>query len=269
MSKILTSIAIGASLLVSACSTTPPLGKDYTALRAANPRSILVVPVINHSNETEAADLFLTTLPVLLGERGYYVFPTNLSKKLIEDGGLSDPQLVHSTATPKLASLFGADAILYLEILEWKTTYAVLSAGTQVKFLYTLKDGRTNNLLWQDERTAFYSSQSSSGNILADLIATAIVAAMNNANSDYTPVAMLANGIAISTDGQGLPFGPYSPARTQNEVKFPANGSGSFSNATLSAVSFPVDGKELAGKQAPEPVKVPKTESIKPDPAQK
>jgi hypothetical protein len=243
-------LSIAGGLLLMGCATTPPPGKDFTAFEAARPRSILIAPVVNHSTETEAADLFLTTLPILLGERGYYVFPTHMSKRLMEDDGLADPMLVHGTASPQVAGLFGADAVLYVEVLEWKSTYAVVSSGIEVKFLYTLKDGRTNNLLWQEERQAVYSQTPNSGNIFADIIATAVVAALNNARSDYTPVAMVANQAAITIDGQGLPYGPYSPLATQNEVKFPSSGSGVLSNSTISAISYPVEGKSFAGKQA-------------------
>lgn len=252
MKKSLTLLAATSTLFLAACTTTGPVGKDFTAFQAARPRSILVVPVINHSNETEAADLFLTTLPVLLGERGYYVFPVNMSKKLIESDGLSDPSLVHGAATPKIAGLFGSDAVLYVEVLEWKATYAVVSSGIKVKFLYTLKDGRSNGLLWQEERTAEYSKTANSGNIFADMIAAAVTAALDNGRSDYTPVANLANAVALTVDGQGLPYGPYSPLATQNEVKFAASGSGIVSNSTLSAIAFPVDGKSLASKQIAE-----------------
>lgn len=251
--KLATSLLVAVSAITLAgCATNAPTGKDFSAFEAARPRSILVVPVVNHSSETEAADLFLTTLPVLLGERGYYVFPVNMSKRLMEDDGLADPMLVHGTPSPQVASLFGADSVLYVEVLEWKSTYAVLSSGITVKFLYTLKDGRTNQLLWQEEREAVYSQSSNSGNILVDLVATAIAAAADNARSDYTPVAMVANQAALTVDGQGLPYGPYSPLATQNEVKFAATGSGLVTNSSLSAIAYPVDGKDFAQKQEPE-----------------
>lgn len=252
--KRIFSLAIAPALLLAGCATAPPT-KDFSALQAARPRSLLVVPVINHTNETEAADLFLTTLPVLLGERGYYVFPVSMSKKLIEGDGLADASLVHGALTPRIAGLFGADAVLYVEVLEWKATYAIVASGIQVKFLYTLKDGRTNNLLWQEERMAQYSKSANSGNILADIVAAAITAAMDNGRSDYTPVANMANLAALTVDGQGLPYGPYSPLATQNEVKFAATGSGVITNSTLSALAFPVEGKALAVKQALEPAK--------------
>jgi hypothetical protein len=47
--------AVGAVSLAG-CATTPE-PKDFTAYNAEMPRSILVVPVVNHSNEVDAADL--------------------------------------------------------------------------------------------------------------------------------------------------------------------------------------------------------------------
>lgn len=87
---------------LTACGSTTGVNRlDYTRFNEAAPHSVLVVPVINHSNETQAADLFLTTLAVPLAERGYYVFPTNMSKKLIDNEGLSDPGLVHASQPRK------------------------------------------------------------------------------------------------------------------------------------------------------------------------
>lgn len=246
--KLLRTACVALLASLAAACATAPAPKDYTAFNTAKPRSILVVPVINHSPETEAADLFLTTLAVPLAERGYYTFPTNLTKKLIENDGLSDPQLVHSAQTPRLAGLFNADSVLYVEILDWKSQYVLTSSNIVVKFLYTLKDGKSGNLLWQDEQSYTYSKSAQSGNIFADLIANAVVAAIDNARSDYTPVAMQANALALTIDGQGLPFGPYSPAAASNAKRFPALGNGHVSNATTQAVSHPVAPAGVAGK---------------------
>jgi len=225
---------------LAACAAKP-IPKDYSAFYGSNPRSVLIVPVINHSAETEAADLFLTTLAVPLAERGYYVFPTNMTKKLIENDGLSDPQLVHTAATPTLARLFNADAILYVEILDWKAQYVVTSSNIVVEFLYTLKGGKDGSLLWQDQQKFTYSASANTGNIFADIIAAAIVSAIDNARADYTPVAIQANVAALLIDGHGLPYGPYSKVKDKNGTLFPASGTGQISNASTQAVAFPAD----------------------------
>lgn len=255
--------ALGFGLWVAACASAPET-KDYTALRAANPRSVLVVPVINHTTEVEAGTLFLTTLAVPLAERGYYVLPVTASRKVMEGSGLGDPGLVHRSPTPLLAGLFGADSVLYVEITEWAAKYQVVSSGISVGFVYTLKDGRTDRLLWQDQQSIFVQTSGGSGNIFGDMIAAAITAAVDNTRADYTPVADMANAAALTTVGQGLPFGPYAPQVADNARLFPATGSGRLSNATRSTLAWPLAG-EGAPTDSPSP---PPPEATPPAPEQ-
>ena len=214
---------------------------------------MLVVPVVNHSNEAEAANLFQTTLAVPLAERGFYVFPTNMSRKLIEDDGLSDPGAVHAAPTQAIAKLFGADTVLYVEILDWKSHYVVTASNIEVKFLYTLKSGKTGAVLWQQEQPFVDSTSANSGNIFADLIANAVTSMIDNGRADYTPVAMAANAAALLPEGQGIPFGPYNPANSDNGKLFPATGSGMVSNATTHAISAPDGTTPPAPPPAPTP----------------
>ena len=244
MLKVKAFIVILSAIVLSACATAPD-PKDFTTFISADPHSILIVPVINHSEEVEAADLFLTTLAVPLSEKGYYVFPTNMVKKVMEEDGLGDPLLVHSADTTRLGELFGADSIIYVEILEWTNRYNVLAAGVQVHFLYTIKDGRDGKLLWQDEQNLYVDkSQGGGGNGLAGLIATAIVAAVDSVSSDYTYVANSANAAALYAPGQGIPAGPYSALYQNDTTEFPANGSGRISDASTSATSYQADPNE-------------------------
>ncbi|MBT5767637.1 MAG: DUF799 family lipoprotein [Kordiimonadaceae bacterium] len=244
MSKLKLTMLVVTAAMLSACVSTPN-SKDFTTFIAADPHSILIVPVINHSAEVEAADLFLTTLPVPLSEKGYYVFPTNMVKKVMEEDGLGDPMLVHTADTTRLAELFGADSVLYVEILEWTNRYSVVAAGVEVHFIYTIKDGRDGKLLWQDEQKLYVDrSGGGSGNVFADMIVTAIVAASDSLSSDYTYVANGANAAAIYTPGQGIPAGPYSALYQGDKNDFPANGSGMLSDATVSAASYQADPNE-------------------------
>ena len=49
---------VGLLFLSLGCAAAPPQ-KDYTAFRAANPRSILVIPVVYNTTNVEAPGLFL------------------------------------------------------------------------------------------------------------------------------------------------------------------------------------------------------------------
>ena len=110
-----------------------------------------------------------------------------------------------------------------------------------MKFLYTLKDGKTGNLLWQREQAGSYSTSADSGNLLANLIANAITSMIENGKADYTPVANQANAAALLVGGTGLPYGPYSPQKKFNNKEFPATGTGKLSDAKTKAASYPVD----------------------------
>lgn len=200
---------IFALVFIVGCASVPK--KDYTKLNAASPRSILVVPVVNRSVNVDAPNYFLSTISIPVAEQGYYVFPVNLVKRILEDNGLSDADMVHNSPTQKLASLFGADAVLYITINRWDARYFLLSTTITVQLDYVLKEGKSGDVLWSDSRIVQYTPQgSSSGNIFADLIVDAAIAAINKAAPNYIPLAKQANWEAFKYPGPGIPPGPYS-----------------------------------------------------------
>ena len=212
-------------LSMTACVASPPFQSyDYTAIQQSDPRSILVVPVVNNSNETDAADYFLTTIAFPLAERGFYVFPTNLVKRTMEADGLGDAGMVHQADPVRVAELFGADSVLFVEINKWESQYQVLAASIVVDFKYRLVDGKTGALVWQRESDFVWQRSGGSGNLLGDLIATAITSAMDSVSSDYTALAYAANNQALLVAGRGLPPGPYSPTYQQEDELFPSTG---------------------------------------------
>lgn len=226
MNIIKSTLVICSVFLLAACSAQTIEPIDYTAFRDSAPRSILVLPVVNSSNEAEAADFFLTTAPIPLAEKGYYVFPVNMVKKSMENDGLADASMVHAADPTRVGELFGADMILYVEILEWDSKYALVSSGIKVAFQYKLVDAHTGNNLWHNTASYIHDTSGNSGNIFVDLVVTAITAAANNMRSDYTKLAVTANNLAFITPSRGLPAGPHSPNFNQDLEAFPRTGSG-------------------------------------------
>jgi len=209
-----------ALLLATGCAK-PVASKDYTKFRSEDPASILVVPVINRSVDVTAPDYFLSTLAVPLAERGYYVFPTYMVKRMLEDDGLSDASLVHSADARKLGSLFGADAVLYVTINKWDAKYAVLSTSVEVDFDYLLKSGKTGEELWRSHQARVYVPQShSTGNPLADLISMAVSAAATKAAPNYMPMARQSNQLAFYPAHQGLPDGPHGESHSKDKDQY-------------------------------------------------
>lgn len=195
-------------VLTSGCVATMP--KDYTKFYNASPKSILIVPVVNRSVEVSAPDYFLSTITIPVAERGYYVFPVNTIKRVLEDDGLSDADLVHNAPTQKLCELFGSDAVLYINIEKWDAKYMVFSTQVTVELSYSLRDGKTGDELWGEKQTMVYVPQNqSTGSPLGDLIVMAVNAAVTKAAPNYMPLAKQANANAFIYPGPGIPNGPY------------------------------------------------------------
>lgn len=199
--------------IVSGCATAPK--KDYAAFRAADPHSILIVPVVNRSLDVNAPDYFLSTLTIPVAERGYYVFPVDIVKHLLENDGLADADLVHNADTMKLCSMVGSDSVLYVSIERWDAKYMVITTQVTVDFDYKLKDCKTGDVIWTERKGMVYSPQQnqSSGNIIADLVVMADAAAITKGAPNYMPMSQQVNA-ATFADPQtgGLPAGPYLPA---------------------------------------------------------
>lgn len=195
---------------VAGCAQSPP--KDYLPeFHARKPGSILVIPVANRSVDVEAPLAVLSTLPRLLAEKGYYVFPVNTVKTLLEFEGLYEAAEVHATPAPELAELFGADSILYVTVHEWTTQYVFVHAKTIVDLEYTLvsSDGQQ---LWSARKRLTHSpeTKSASGSRTTDLIVAAIGAAIERFDPEFMPLAREANKQVFLQGRTALPPGPYA-----------------------------------------------------------
>jgi hypothetical protein len=166
---------------------------------------------MNRSVDVTAPDYFLSAVPVPLAERGYYVFPVNLVKRLLEDDGLADPGMVHAADPAKLASMFDADAVLYITIERWQAQYMLIDTSVTVAASYVLKDGHTGETLWSGSAAEVYKSSSQAGNDAASLIVAIIAAAVTKAAPNYMPLARQANMHVLAFPGPGFPSGPYHP----------------------------------------------------------
>lgn len=198
-------------LMLSGCAARSPDQSYLVPLHEARIKSILIVPVQNNVIDVLAPTSVLATLPYSLAEKGYYTFPVNTVKTLLEAEGYYEAAEVHNAPAEQLASLFGADSILYVTIHEWDAKYILLSTTTEIDFEYKLVSANSD-LLWQARKQLAYSpqQQNSTGNPLVDLVAMAITAAIERAAPNYLPLTRTANAQAFSGPGTALPPGPYS-----------------------------------------------------------
>lgn len=197
------------TVVLTGC-VTAPVKNDLSAFKAAAPRSILVVPAVNKSLDVDAPNYLLSTLTIPLAEKGFYVYPVNTAKFLLEQEGFYEGEQIHNQPPEMLANLFGADAILYVTINRWDAKYAIIATTVTVEFDYRMvyKDGTE---IWKAKQAMAYSPQSnnSTGNPIADLIVLAVNAAITRAAPNYLPLTQQANQQVFVLGPNAIPNGPY------------------------------------------------------------
>lgn len=198
-------------LLIAGCAGQIKEKKDLSSFHSAAPRSILVIPSVNKSLDVDAPNYLLTTLTIPLAEKGYYVFPVHTVKTVLEQEGFYEGERIHSQPPEVLASLFGADAILYVVINRWDAKYAVLSTLVTVDFDYKIVS-KTGVEIWRAKKTMQYSPSNNNqqGHPLAILIASAISAAATRAAPNYLPLTKQANYQVFWMGPDAIPNGPYA-----------------------------------------------------------
>lgn len=201
-----------AMALLAGCAA--PVKTDYTALRAAKPLSILVLPPVNDSNDVNATFSMLSQATYPLAEGGYYVMPVALVNETFQQNGMTVATDMHEVPVAKLKEIFGADAALYMKITKYGTTYTVLSSAAVVSAEARLVDLSTGTLLWSGRASASSDeNNNNSGGGLAGLLVTAIVKQiLNNVTDASHNVAGITSTRLLSAGTpNGLLYGPRSP----------------------------------------------------------
>jgi hypothetical protein len=213
-------IALLTVLLVSGCASTRT-AMDYSAFKQSNPKSILVLPPINHSTEVIAPYAVLATVTVPLAEAGYYVFPVALVDETFKNNGLTIAEDIHAVSPKKLHEIFAPDAVMYLEIEQYGTSYAILSSDTVVVVKAKLVDSRTQTVLWQGRASAASSEQNdgNSGGIVGMLVEAAVTQIMETVMDTGFDIAGIASARLLSAGTpNGLLYGPRSPKHGKEQT---------------------------------------------------
>ncbi|MGB7301224.1 MAG: GNA1162 family protein [Burkholderiaceae bacterium] len=216
-SRVLLSAMAAAALLTTGCATAPAKDNTPSLMSQYKPRSILILPPIDNTIEVDASYKYLPTVTRPVAERGYYVFPVAVVDRLMRENGLPGPAEMHAVSRDRLRDVFGADAVLYLSLSKWGSSYSVLDSSTRVTVSGRLVDLKTGTELWQGQGTAADSSSSSNQGGLAGLLVGALIRQIASSVSDNSPqVARAANaslfGRGVGTAKGALPAGPYRVA---------------------------------------------------------
>ncbi|WP_293227300.1 GNA1162 family protein [Moritella sp.] len=203
-------IAITIILFMSGCATTtttkeaafPDMYSDV------NRQTMLIVPIINETTAAEAPDFLNATVAQPLADKGYYVLPVPIVNNIFKEAGIIDGAQLKGIPFSTYKDKFGAESVLFIKLTSWETNYMVISGNVTVGMEYILVSAETNNVLWSYKNTFVLDTSGSSGNLIADLIVTAI----STAATDYVPVARRVHANAVTT----LPVGKYHPKYLQD-----------------------------------------------------
>lgn len=204
---ILGLIIIGVSSFLFSCSKVITKNEAFPRMYEEKPISILVLPPINETTAAEAKEYYNTTIAEPLSQTGYYVFPIEVVTAVLNSEGLYDTEILDESSIPKFKEYFDADAVLFIKILKWDTSYYVVGGNMVVDVAYKLISTKTSNILWAYEGEIKVDTSGDSGGAggLAGLLVKVASTAVKTASTDYVPMAKKANVEALIT----IPFGKY------------------------------------------------------------
>ena len=195
-------IALLFLVVLSGCQTTQiTKGEAFPNMYNEKPKSILVVPAINLTTAADAAALYATTIAKPLAEAGYYVFSIPFVEQFLQREGITDGQQVSNIPLSKFKEMFDADTILFVTLNSWDTNYYVTGGNVTVGAKFELKSTSSNQTLWQYDDIVAHNTSGNSGNLIADIISTAITTAL----VDYVPIAHIVNQRIVNS----MPVGKY------------------------------------------------------------
>ena len=200
------------ALFFNACALSEPEIYDYSALQQAKPRSILVLMPTNETTEVDAGAAVLANAIYPLSEAGYYVFSPALVHETFKNNGIYEASEIQNVSAHKLRQIFGADAVLYMDVVKYGTSYMLLNSVSVVVVNARLVDLRSGATLW--EGSAQVSDDSSRGsNDLVGMLISAVIKQVGDTITDAGyKLSASADAILLGQNcNKCLLYGPYSP----------------------------------------------------------
>ena len=201
-----------AVLFLGACAGSQPEVYDYSAFLQTKPRSIVVMMPTSDSAEIKASAAVLANALYPLSEAGYYVFSPALVHETFKNNGIYEASEIQNVSAHKLRQIFGADAVLYLDVVKYGTSYMLLNSVSVVAVNAKLVDLRSGATLW--EGSAQVSDDSSRGSSdLVGMLISAVIKQIGDTVSDAGyKLSASADAMLLGQNcNKCLLYGPYSP----------------------------------------------------------
>lgn len=209
--------ALSLAAVLAGCATQQHSSIDYSALRAAKPATMLVLPPLNDSPDVKATATVWAHATRPLAEAGYYVLPVTLVNETFRQNGVTTSHDAHQIPYAKLHEYFGADAGVYIKVKRYGTSYAVISTQTRVDVEAEVVDLRTGQSLWKGSAFSTSGEQSSGGSVAAILVSALVSQVVSTTTDAAANHAVIANARLFSPlRRDGLLPGPRSPQYGQD-----------------------------------------------------
>ena len=200
------------AIFFTGCSVKDPEPYDYSAFLQKKPHSILVLMPTNDSTDVAGSAAVLANAVAPLSEAGYYVFPVALVNETFKQNGITEPSEIAAVPLNKLDQIFQADSVLYINIKEYGTSYAVISSSTKVVLEAKLIDIKSGAKLWEGTATAIEDSSSGQSSLLGMLVSAVISQVANTISDRSYDLAAMADAYLFSRNCHNcILYGPYSP----------------------------------------------------------
>lgn len=199
---------IASTVALMGCASQPKASYDYSAFRQAKPRTILVLPPTNASPDIKASASVFAQATMPLAESGYYVVPVSLVNETLRENGVQTPEEARQLPAAKLQSIFGADAVLDINVTEFGSKFVLVSSVTTVAATARLVDLRTGQQLWDGNvRLQHDGGSNQQSSPLGILVAAIVKQIANNVMDQGHVVAGMATNAMLRSgrDGGILP----------------------------------------------------------------
>lgn len=211
MKHLLALCGLIGALLLTGCAS--PAKYDYSAFKQSKPKSILVLLPQNQSPEVTASHGLLSQVTFPLAEAGYYVFPVAVVEETFKQNGMTNAGEINGASPAKLRQIFGADAVLYLTVTQYGTSYQVISSDTRVSATAKLVDLHDGKVLWSGAATASSTENDSNSGGLLGMVVTAMINQVSNTLTDKSHDIAGITSVRLLSAGtpNGILYGPRSP----------------------------------------------------------
>ena len=193
-------LVILALIIFQSCAPTISRLSAYPKMYEEKPVAIMIMPPVNKSTKVDAKMSFYNTLALPLANNGYYALPPSLSMSILQDQSAYDAEQLLDKSMKVVGNAFGADAVLFTIIHEWRKV--TIGNTVEVKIEYLLKSTKTDEVLYNRIGLLKVHSSSNSGNAFADLA----VMMIKTAFTKEVTVAQKCNDYTF----KDIPRGKYS-----------------------------------------------------------